>query len=336
MTSTGLRTKRNWSWHLSLGWLLLLAAAALLADLFSLPTGPDLLRSNAAPLTPGHLLGTDSQGQDVLRGMLYGARTALLVSIPTTLLASALGTALGVAAGYWGNTRLRIPKHWLGSVAVALIFYIFFAAPANSVLAGWWPWCTAGGGLLLSVALSRFSQWRTTVALPVDSLVSAAIVFLAALPRLLLVVLVATAVTPSVTTLVLLLTLTFWVPTARLIRAEVRRIRWLPYLEAAVALGLPAHQILLRHVLPNCWHVVRTAVPLSLAILISLETTLSFLGVGLPPELPSWGRLLAAGRIAPSCWWLIVFPTIALLLTALSLRRLVAAPEPHSRVLQAP
>ena len=335
MSSTGHQTKRNWSWRLSLGWLLLLAAAALFADLFSFAPGPDLLLSHAAPLTPGHVLGTDSQGQDVLRGMLYGARTALLVSIPTTLLASALGTALGVAAGYWGNSRMRLPRHWLVSFAVALALYILFAAPASSILAGWWPWYLAGGGLLLSVLLSRFPQVQTTVALPVDSLVSAAIVFLAALPRLLLVVLVASAATPSVATLVLLLTLTFWVPTARLIRAEVRRIRWLPYFEAATALGLPARQIILRHVLPNCWQVVRTALPLSLAVLISLETTLSFLGVGLPPELPSWGRLLAAGRVAPSCWWLIVFPTIALLLTALSLRRLVSAPEPYSRVLQA-
>ncbi|QNH63035.1 ABC transporter permease [Hymenobacter sediminicola] len=335
MSTTIAYTKRSWSWRLSLGWLLLLAAAALFADFFSFPPSPDLLQINAAPLASGHLLGTDSQGQDVLRGMLYGARTALLVSVPTTLLASALGTALGVAAGYWGNSRMRLPKAWLISLACFLALYALFTAPASSPLAGWWPLCLAGGGLVLGSILSRFSQWRATVALPIDSLVSAAIVFLAALPRLLLVVLVATAVSPSVATLVLLLTLTFWVPSARLMRAEVRRIRWLPYFEAATALGLPTRQIIFRHVLPNCWQVVRTALPLSLAAIISLETTLSFLGVGLPPEVPSWGRILAAGRVAPSSWWLIVFPTVALLLTALSLRRLVSAPEPYSRVLQA-
>ena len=106
-------------------------------------------------------------------------------------------------------------------------------------------------------------------------------------------------------------------------RAETRRVLQLPYLEAARALGLPASQLLLRHILPTGWPVVRTSLPMSVAVLISLETTLSFLGIGLPPEVPGWGRLLAASRLAPSSWWLILFPALALLCTALALRQLL-------------
>lgn len=313
----------DWSGRLSFCWLLILAAGALLADCLALPTGPDLLSSSVAPLTPGHLLGTDSQGQDVLSGLLYGARTTLLVSLPTALLAAALGTVLGLLAGYWGNSRLRLPKGWALPVSGSLLLYALINAPVGSPLAGWWPLCLAGGCILLGSLLIRWPWGRATVALPVDALVSAAMVFLAAVPRLLLVLVVAAAIEPSIGPLIMLLTLTFWVPTARLIRAEVQRIRQLPYFEAAASLGLPAQQIILRHVLPSCWPVVRAGLPLSLAVLISLETTLSFLGVGLPPEIPSWGRVLAAGRVAPSNWWLIIFPTIALLFTALALRRLI-------------
>ncbi|SHK37099.1 ABC transporter permease [Hymenobacter psychrotolerans] len=313
----------NWSGWLSFGWLLLLLIGALLADAVTLPSGPDLLRASAAPLTPGHLLGTDSQGQDVLSGILHGARTTLLISLPTAISAATLGTALGVVAGYWGNTRLRLPRAWVLAGGGALLLYTLLCAPERSPVAGWWPLVLASGGIVSGKILARRGWGRTAVVLPADTVVSASMVFLAAVPRLLLVLVVAATIEPSISSLILLLTLTFWVPTARLVRAEVQRIRQLPYFEAATALGVPAPQIILRHVLPGCWPLVRTSLPLSLAVLISLETTLSFLGVGLPPEMPSWGRVLAAGRVSPTCWWLIIFPTMALLFTALSLRRLL-------------
>jgi peptide/nickel transport system permease protein len=180
---------------------------------------------------------------------------------------------------------------------------------------------------LAGIGLLRLQRLRQPVALPVNTLVSVAIILLAALPRLLLVVVVAAATEPGTSTLIGLLTLTFWPSSAMLIRAEARRIRQLPYLEATLALGLPIRNIIFRHVLPNSWRVIRTSLPMSLAVLIGLETTLSFLGVGLPPEVPSWGRLLAASRLAPSSWWLIVFPASALLFTALALRQLLPSDD---------
>ena len=103
----------------------------------------------------------------------------------------------------------------------------------------------------------------------------------------------------------------------------MRRVRRLPYMEAAYAAGLPPWRIIRHHLLPNTWRPVITTIPLSIAILIALETTLSFLGVGLPPEVSSWGRLLALSRIAPSSWWLLLFPAFCLLTTTLSLRQIL-------------
>jgi peptide/nickel transport system permease protein len=258
---------------------------------------------------------------------MYGARTALLVSFPAALLAALLGTTLGIAAGYWGNTGLRLPLAWVLAAAGAGITYGLVRAPEASPLAGWWPVLVGSSATLAGIGLLRLQRLRQPVALPVNTLVSVAIILLAALPRLLLVVVVAAATEPGTSTLIGLLTLTFWPSSAMLIRAEARRIRQLPYLEAALALGLPIRNIIFRHVLPNSWRVIRTSLPMSLAVLIGLETTLSFLGVGLPPEVPSWGRLLAASRLAPSSWWLIVFPASALLFTALALRQLLPSDD---------
>ena len=314
----------SWGQGLGWGWLLLLVAAALLADYLPLPLFPDLLHGNAPPLSPGHLLGTDPQGQDVLSGLVYGARTALLVSVPAALLAALLGMLLGGAAGFWGNIGLRFPlAGWLAAAAAGGTYTLVAAPGLNPWGGGWWPGLLVVAATLATNALAKWPPLRRPVAVPADALIAAAMVALAALPRLLLVLVVAVAIEPGVSTLGLLLTLVSWPASARLMRAETRRALRLPYLEAARALGLPTSRLLFRHILPTSWPVVRTSLPMSVAVLISLETTLSFLGVGLPPEVLGWGRLLAASRLAPSSWWLILFPALALLLTALALRQLL-------------
>lgn len=298
-----------------------------MADILPLPAFPDLLRTDAPPLSSGHPLGTDAQGHDILGSLIYGARTVLLISVPATLLATALGIVLGGAAGFWGNTSLRAPLAALLAGSVAALLYTVLGVPTISPTAMWWPIFLLAASILAAKFLARWRWLQHTVALPIDSWLSMALVALAALPRLVLVLVVAAATEPNAITIMALLALVSWPGPARLMRAETRRIRQLPYLEAGRALGLPTHTLLLRHVLPNSWRVLRTSLPMNVAVLAGLETTLSFLGIGLPPELPSWGRILAASRLSPSSWWLIVFPVLALLLTALSMRQLLAPAE---------
>jgi peptide/nickel transport system permease protein len=101
---------------LAAGWLSLIITVGLLAPLLPLsfaPATPDLLHIAAPPewvgTGPQHWLGTDPQGRDVLAGLVYGARQVVLLSLPATLLATALGALTGSAAGYWGNRDLRFP-----------------------------------------------------------------------------------------------------------------------------------------------------------------------------------------------------------------------------------
>jgi peptide/nickel transport system permease protein len=321
----------SWQQWLAVTWLGLLALAAIDAGLLPAQRlAPDLLHITAPPFTPNHALGTDPLGQDVGAVLLFGARVALCVSLPAALLAAALGTVLGLLAGYWGNQRLQIPAYYWLSSFLALAYYALVEAPGRGLAVWWWP--LALGAIAVSVGkfLSRFTGLRKPVALPVDWLLLTLITLLAALPRLLLVLAVAAASEPTLWGLVVLLTLTSWPQSARLVRAEVLRVRQLPYLEAATAAGLPPWHIVRHHLLPNVWGPIATTIPLSLATLIALETTLSFLGVGLPSEIPSWGRLLAFSRVAPDAWWLLVLPGLCLLATTLSLRRLLPANKQRS------
>jgi len=120
--------------------------------------------------------------------------------------------------------------------------------------------------------------------------------FALALPRVVLLLLLAALWHPSVVVVVLVLGITGWMPTARLVYGEVRGLSTRPFVDAAAALGLRRSRILARHILPNAMTPVLVAATLGLGNAIMLEAGLSFLGVGVQPPMPSWGNMIASGR----------------------------------------
>ncbi|TGE22055.1 ABC transporter permease [Hymenobacter aquaticus] len=321
---------RPLSWWLALAWLGLVVLAGISADVLPwlpAPDTPDLAATAQPPGLGPHWLGTDPAGRDVLAGLLYGARTALLVSLPAALVAALLGTTLGSMAGYWGNRGLRLRTTSVVLTAVFVLLNLCLTSTSAAVYAGM---AVAFLGLLL-IARRVPNQLAPTRAIPLDALVLLLIALLTSVPRLVLVLALAALLPPSVPTLVATLTLIYWPATAQLVRAEMQRIRQLPYMEAGRALGLPDGRLIVHHALPAIWVAVRATLPLSVATLIGLETTLSFLGVGLPPQTASWGRLLATARQDPTAWWLIVLPGAALLGTMLALRYLTQVASPRTQ-----
>ncbi len=139
-----------------------------------------------------------------------------------------------------------------------------------------------------------------------------------AFPRLFLVVALAAVVPPSIAAPILILGCTGWMPIARIVRAEARRLAGTEFVAAARAAGLSPRRIAFRHLLPNLWAPIGVEASLATASAIGAEAALSFLGLGLPPPAPSWGGLIADGRdllaIAP---WVSVAPGFALALTVL-------------------
>ncbi|WP_165370573.1 ABC transporter permease [Hymenobacter persicinus] len=303
-------------------WLAGLLVAAGLAPVLPLPYAPDAPDLHAiavTPLTGQHWLGTDPLGRDVLAQLLFGARTAVLVSLPAAALATLLGTILGSAAGFWSNDNIRIPAvYGLAALGVVAFSFVFQLSSGTSILL----LGIIAAGLSLGAARLHRAGYRQVVALPVDRAVLGLGALVASVPLLILALTLAALLQPSPAGLLAVLVATYWPGPARLVRAEVLRIRALPYIEAGRSLGLPDGRLLYRHILPNCWHTISATFPISVATLIGLETTLSFLGVGLPPETASWGRLLASARLAPTAWWLILSPALAILLTTLALRQL--------------
>ena len=123
----------------------------------------------------------------------------------------------------------------------------------------------------------------------------------------------------SVPVLILILGLTAWPATARFIRGEILSLRQRDYVQAARAMGLPAHRIILRHLIPGALSPVLVTGALAVAGMIGAEAGLSFLGLGISPPTPSWGNMVAAGKDALSgAWWISFFPGALLTITLIA------------------
>lgn len=286
----------------------------------------------------GHWLGTDALGRDVLATVIFGFRTGFLIALPVMVVSAILGVLLGSLAGFYGNNGLKVSRAGF-LVSLSGLFFSFFylfylrfyswQLALNSgfemvtrellVSTGW-----LIGIIVLCFLVSRLlktlSFFRKKVKLPFDEGLLKTIELLTTVPRLILILCLAAVFTPGFGSLFFLLCLTFWTGIARLTRTEMMKIRRLSYIEAAMVNGLPDRRIIVNHVLPNAAGSLITAFCFGLGSLLGLESGLSFLGIGLPPETPSWGRLLAGLRLNPEAWWLLVFPALALWLTILAIQ----------------
>jgi len=143
--------------------------------------------------------------------------------------------------------------------------------------------------------------------------------FVLALPRVVLLLLLAAMARPSAGLVIVVLGLTGWMSVARLVHGEVRSLAARPFVEGAVALGLPRARVLMRHILPNALTPVIVSVALGLGNAITLETSLSFLGLGVQPPTPSWGNMIASGRdTLVNAPWVAAAPGIALVLVVVA------------------
>ncbi|MDQ3138164.1 MAG: ABC transporter permease, partial [Gemmatimonadota bacterium] len=143
--------------------------------------------------------------------------------------------------------------------------------------------------------------------------------FALALPRVVLLLLLASLWQPSAGLVILVLGLTGWMTIARLVYAETRALAGRPFVESAVGLGVPGYRILLRHILPNALTPVIVASALGLGNAILLEAGLSFLGLGVQPPTPSWGNLIASGRdTLINAPWVAAAPGVALVVVVVA------------------
>ena len=141
-----------------------------------------------------------------------------------------------------------------------------------------------------------------------------------AFPDILLAIALMAALGPSVRNVVLALAFVYTPRVARVVRASVLVVVNQDYVEAAQAIGARRRRILVRHVLANCVSPVIVQGTFVAAYAMLVEAALSFLGVGVPPETPTWGGIIAAGQVYLSqAWWISIFPGAAVILSVLAL-----------------
>ena len=204
-----------------------------------------------------HPLGTDPIGRDVLARLIYGARVSLTVGFVSVVVALAIGSSIGLLAGFRGG--------WIDA-------------------------------LLMRLADVQLS-----------------------FPSFLLAISLMAVLGASLVNVVIALAVNGWVRYARVMRSGVLPLREVDYVAAARVAGCGTPRLLVRHILPNTVTPALVLATVSLGANIIAESSLSFLGLGVDPQTPSWGSMLADGRAyLASAWWVAALPGLAISLTVLA------------------
>jgi len=178
-------------------------------------------------------------------------------------------------------------------------------------------------GLVLGGLAGYYGPVRLAVGplrlLTVDTLITGLVDVMLSFPVFFLILTVVAVLKPSIWNIMIVIGLTSWEGTARLVRAEILSLREQEFVLAARAVGLPGVRVILRHLLPNALAPVLVSATLGVAGAILTESSLSFLGFGVPPPDATWGNILADGkRYIFDAPWLTVVPGTAIFLVVLA------------------
>ena len=167
-------------------------------------------------------------------------------------------------------------------------------------------------GSLLGIAAGYLGGW-------VDIIIMRLVDLAFAFPTILLAMVLAVIFEASFTNIILVISLVLWAEYARMARGETLKVKEMDFVALAQVAGVSKLMIMLRHILPNVASSLIVLATLQVGIVIIMESSLSFLGVGIPPPTPDWGSMIAEGRsYIVSAWWLSVVPGVAIVLTVLS------------------
>jgi peptide/nickel transport system permease protein len=170
---------------------------------------------------------------------------------------------------------------------------------------------------VFGVTLGLVAGFFRRLDMPIARIIDAMMAF----PDILLAIALVAALGPSLITVIVALGIVYTPRLARIVRASTLVIRELPYVEAARALGVPTWRIMSRHVLRNLVSPILVQGTFIFAYAMLAEAGLSFLGLGVSPEVPTWGTMIAAGRqYIGQADWMTLFPGIAIILSVLSLQ----------------
>ncbi len=157
----------------------------------------------------------------------------------------------------------------------------------------------------------------------IDHIVMRAVDIGLSMPAILFALVLATVLGPSFQTVIIVIVTIFWARYARLVRGETLAIKSQDFVARARVAGASNRRIIARHIFPNVVNTIIVLATLEVGQVILLESTLSFLGAGLPRPTPAWGLMIADGReLLVTSWWVAAWPGVAILLSVLSMNLL--------------
>jgi peptide/nickel transport system permease protein len=257
------------------------------------------------------------------RAMRLGAAATSVAAILVTVLLAGLLAPLVAPYGYDDQDLERAiqPPVWAGGtwknvlgtdqLGRDMLSRLLFGARTSLLLAGTGVVLAAALGIVVGLISGYFSARLDVVIMRVADVQLS-------FPYLLLAIAFMALLGTRLSNLVIVLVLRSWVVYARLVRVSVLSIKEREFVTAARALGLDNWRILLCHVAPNVAAAAIVVSTLQLAELIIVESSLSFLGLGVQPPVPSWGSMVSQGRdYISTAWWLVTLPGLAIVLTVL-------------------
>ncbi len=288
-----------------------------------------------------HYFGTNDDGRDILSGLIHGTRISLTIGLVAMGIAFFIGIILGAIAGYWGDNRLQLTNGGIIFASIGGVLGFFYAFQvrsdvlADSISSGAIPFLfqlfisilifivVVFLMIKISKPLNRIPWLSKLRYIWVDIIISRFIEIVTSIPAILLVItLVALSEKKSIYTVMVIIGLIGWPGIARYMRAEMLRIRTQEYVLAARSLGFREVRIIFKHALPNALAPVLVAFAFGIAGAIVLEAALSFLGIGVPDNIVTWGGMLSDAKGNLNFWWMSVFPGTVMFLTVTCLNLL--------------
>jgi len=286
------------------------------------------------PFVLKHHLGTNNIGEDLASGLIHGTSIALKVGLISMSIAAFFGILLGAMAGYFGDNKLIINR---GSLLLAIpgIFFGYFYGFIVRFDDLKYAFNTSLSSSLLQLIISlilftfitllltfagrllnKIHFFRRNIYLPIDIFISRLIEIFDSIPALLLIITISSLFVEKSLPLVMIIIGCLVAPhIARLTRAEFLRIRNLEYVQSARALGYRDVRIILKHILPNALSPLLVYIAFGVANAILAESSLSFLGIGVPADTVTWGSLLSSARLDYTAWWMALYPGLAIFIT---------------------
>lgn len=272
-----------------------------------------------------HYLGTDIYGRDILAGLIHGSSIALLVGFGSMILALILGLLISLIPSYFGDfgIKLSFSKAIVFTICLLYAFYILYYRKyifsefnLSDILA-------LILGFLFIVKIVNYIDKKYTITVPLDSFNTIFTSLFQSIPGSFIILILINLFAPaSVLNIIILIGILKWPVFSRYIRAEVLKIKEERFIESSKVIGLSESYILIKHIIPHIITPLLVAFSYGFVSTVLLESTLSFLGIGIPIDHISWGTILGEARNDMSAWWLAVFPGLLISAVIISINYL--------------